>query len=447
MHARILIVDDEPNVVSSFASLLADEGLETASAGSAEEAERLCVASDFDLVLLDLQLPGRSGLDFLQSQKGNPTAPKILVISGQADIPAAIQAVRSGAIDFLEKPVPPEKLIASVGAALALAKAEKQRNMMIGVIDQNCQIVGQSRAIKNLLAMITQVAPTDATVLVTGENGTGKELIATRLFLESDRREAPYLKVNCPGIPETLFESELFGHVKGAFTGATRNHPGKFVQADSGTIFLDEIGDLPLPCQAKLLRVIETGEIETLGAENSRVVDVRVICATNQNLAALIAAGKFREDLYYRISVVTIESPPLARRTDDIPLLAGEFLKRFDPAGRMTFTPAAMAYLGTRRFPGNVRQLKNLIERLVILTPNATVDVPDIASHCSGATDESASGELTLADHLSHFERNMIRHTLSECQNNISEAARKLGIDRANLSRKVKEYDLKTNDQ
>jgi len=447
MPARILIVDDEPNIVSSFVSLLTDHGFETSAAVSAEEAERKCAGADFDLILLDLQLPGQSGLEFLQGLKDNPAAPKVLVISGQADIPAALQAVRSGAVDFLEKPVPPEKLIASVNAALALATAEKQRNLLIGDIDQQCRIVGQSWAIKNLLATISQVAPTDATVLITGENGTGKELVAMRLFLESRRREAPFLKVNCPGIPETLFESELFGHVKGAFTGATRDHPGKFSQADGGTIFLDEIGDLPRPCQAKLLRVLETGEIETLGSERSRKVDVRVICATNQDLAARIAAGRFREDLFYRISVVAIESPPLARRTDDIPLLAGEFLKRFDPAGRVKFTPAAMAYLGTRSFPGNVRQLKNLIERLVILSPNDTVDVPDIAHHCSESIDNPAGGELTLTDHLRHFEKNLIRQVLSDCHNNISETARRLGIDRANLSRKVKEHGLKTDEQ
>jgi len=445
MSAHILIVDDEPNTLDSFSSLLRDEGHITHTAATAEEATRLCKEQPLDLILLDLQLPGQHGLEFLRELRVNPSAPKTLVISGQADIAAALEAVRLGAVDFLEKPVPPEKLISSVTAALSLAAAEKQRNLMVDEIDEQCRLTGQSEAMRKLLGTIDQVAPTDTTVLITGENGTGKELVATRLFLQSNRREAPFLKVNCPGIPETLFESELFGHIKGAFTGAVKDHPGKFVQADGGTIFLDEIGDLPLSCQAKLLRVLETGEIETLGAEQTHQVNVRVICATNRNIDQLVADGGFRQDLYYRISVFQIEVPSLQSRPDDIPLLAGEFLKRFDPGGTIRFTPTAMAYLGTQRFPGNVRQLKNLIERLTILFPAGIVDIDDIATQFgdSNRVALQQNEDTSLSRQIAHFEANLIQNTLKECDGNISEVARRLKIDRANLSRKIKDYHLK----
>ena len=353
MAPRILIVDDEPNITRSFSSLLKDEGHETVAVASAEEAARKQIRQPFDLILLDLQLPGMSGIEFLKQLRQGGSQTLVLVISGQADIPTAIEAVRLGAVDFLEKPVQPEKLITSAKAALALAAANRQRTMLVEDIDSRNRLIGQSTAIKRTLAIIGQVAPTDTTVLIRGENGTGKELIATRLYLESKRRDRPFIKVNCPGVPETLFESELFGHLKGSFTGAVKDHPGKFQLADSGTIFLDEIGDLPLPCQAKLLRVLESGEVETLGSEEKRTVDVRVICATNRDLESLIRNEKFRQDLYYRVSVFTVAVPPLRDRLDDIPLLAGEFLRRFDPSGATVLSTDALSYLSTIDYPGN----------------------------------------------------------------------------------------------
>jgi len=449
MSSRILIVDDEASILSSFASLLRDEGYRTESAESAEKAVKSLKSSDIDLILLDLQLPGQSGLEFLRELRENPLAPKVLVVSGHADIAAALDSVRLGAIDFLEKPVPPEKLIASVSAALALVTAERQRSLLVSELDDRCRIIGRSASVQGLLKAISQVAPTNTTVLITGKNGTGKELVATRLYLESKRREQPFLKVNCPGIPETLFESELFGHVKGAFTGAVRDHPGKFVQADGGTIFLDEIGDLPLACQAKLLRALETGEIETLGQEQSRQVSVRVICATNRDLENLVAERKFREDLFYRISVFVIKVPPLSARLDDVPLLAGEFLSRFDPAGGTRLSAAALAFLGTLSYPGNVRQLKNIIERLTILHPSRTVEIEDISEETSSSLlrmNDSLPKTASLSDQLSLFEKRLLEKTLQECSGNISEAARHLRVDRANLSRKIREMGLKTGD-
>ena len=442
---KILIVDDEPNITLSFSSLLTDEGYGSVTAGSAEEALRKIDQSDISLMLLDLNLPGQSGIDLLAELRDNSAAPLVLVISGQSDIPTAIEAVRLGAIDYLEKPVAPEKLISSVRSALMLAEARRQRNLMVSDLDDQSRIHGNSRAVKVMLQDIERAAPTDATVLVIGENGTGKELVATRLFLQSDRRDKPFVKVNCPGIPQTLFESELFGHRKGAFTGAVKDYPGKFVLADGGTIFLDEIGDLPSDCQAKLLRVLETGEVETLGATEKCQVDVRVVCATNRNLAKLVSEGSFREDLYYRISVLVIDVPPLRKRPEDIPILTGEFLKRFDPSQRTQLSPEALAVLATLEYPGNVRQLKNIIERLTILARHDRIEPQDIMTHAPPTirSDGSKDSDISLAEKMRRFEAQLIKKALDDCSNNISAAAKKLGVDRANLSKKIKELGLK----
>jgi len=445
MPTRILIVDDEPNITSSFSSLLNDEGYQTNTAASAEQALKLCGRADFALILLDLNLSGISGIEFLKRLSEEPPAPMVLVISGQSDIPVALEAIRLGAIDYIEKPVPPEKLISSVRTALMLAEANRQRSLLVEEIDRQSQIVGKSRAIKKLLGTIDQAAPSEATILISGENGTGKELVATRVFLQSGRREQPFIKVNCPGIPETLFESELFGHKKGAFTGAVKDYPGRFVLADRGTIFLDEIGDLPLECQAKLLRVLETGEVETLGATDRRQVDVRLICATNRELPRLVADKEFREDLYYRISVLPIQVPPLRERLDDVPLLVGEFQKRFDPADTTSLSPEAMAYLTTLDYPGNVRQLKNMVERWTIMCHGRTVTVEDLEHRFPDLPlpDRATAADRSLAEKVAAFERHLIQSALAQCRGNISEAARMLGVDRANLSRKIKELGLK----
>lgn len=449
MGGRILIVDDEPNILVSFSSLLKDEGHNPVTVGTAEAAARRCQASSFDLILLDLQLPGKSGMAFLRELKSDPLAPRVLVISGQADIATALEAVRLGAVDFMEKPVQPEKLIASVSSALALVTADKQRALLVDEMDAGCQIVGRSPAMMKMLHEIDQVAPTDTTVLITGENGTGKELVATRLYLQSKRRDRPFLRVNCPAIPETLFESELFGHRRGAFTGAVRDQPGKFEQADGGTIFLDEIGELPAASQAKLLRVLESGELETIGADETRRVDIRVICATNRNLGRLVEEGKFREDLFFRVSVIVIEVPRLSDRVDDIPLLAGEFLRRLDPSGRTRLSASAIASLAAMRYPGNVRQLKNIIERLTILFPDRTVQTEDITDWPDRIDNlpPSADERLALSERVNLFEKRVIEQTLRECKGNISEAARQLKADRANLSRKIRDMGLKTGDQ
>jgi len=445
MPQKILIVDDEPNITLSFSSLLQDEGYQTTTASTAEEAIDRCLETSFDLILLDLHLPGQSGIDFLKSIKEELHPPMVLVVSGQSDIPTALQAIKLGAVDYLEKPVQPEKLISSVGSSLMLADANRQRNLMVGEIDQSSQIIGNSKAVKKLLKVITQAAPSQATILITGENGTGKELVATRIYLESQRRDKPFIKVNCPGIPTTLFESELFGHAKGAFTGAVKDYPGKFVLADGGTIFLDEIGDLPLECQAKLLRVLETGEVETLGSVQKHLVDVRVICATNKNLREFVREGKFREDLFYRISVFLVEVPPLRDRLDDIPLLVGVFLKRFDPTQTTRLSAEALAYLTTLDYPGNVRQLKNIIERLTILFHDRTVEVDELVAHVVPcAPPGSLRGHTSsLSEKIADFEKYLIKKTLDDSGGNISEAARLLRIDRANLSKKIKELKLK----
>ncbi len=444
MQNRILIIDDEPNITSSFASLLTDEGHLAEGASDAETGLKRIARSRYDLVLLDLNLPGLSGIEFLKRIKGEPTAPMVLVISGQSEIGIALEAMKLGAVDYLEKPVAPERLISSVRATLMLMQAERQRSIMADEVDAGSQMIGQSASMKQLSSVISQAAPTDVTVLIEGENGTGKELVATRIYLESRRRDRPFVKVNCPGIPETLFESELFGHRKGAFTGAVKDYPGKFVLADGGTIFLDEIGDLPRSCQAKLLRVLETGEVETLGATDCHLVDVRVIAATNRNLSELIAQAQFREDLFYRLSVFQIKAPPLRERTDDIPLLVGEFLRRFDPSSQTTLSGDALAYLTTLGYPGNVRQLKNIIERLTIVAHGRTINLEELTSQPgSGTPAAPAPNAASLAEQLRTFEKNLLQTTLQRCKGNISEAARLLEVDRSNLSRKIKEFGLK----
>jgi two-component system nitrogen regulation response regulator NtrX len=439
----ILIVDDEPKILQSFSSLLTDEGYSCETAESAEEASQRIGRRIFDLILLDIQLPKESGLEFLRRIRSEGYPAEVLVISGAADIPMALEAIKLGAVDFLEKPVPPERLLSSINAALQLAAANRQRHLQLARIEDESPMVGVSPAMVRLRQAIADMAPTNSTVLITGENGTGKELVATHLFLESDRRDKPFVKVNCPGIPETLFESELFGHVKGAFTGAVRDYPGKFVLADGGTLFLDEIGDLPLTCQAKLLRVLETGEVETLGAPQTRTVDVRIICATNRDLKGAVDDGSFRADLYYRISVLMLKVPSLAERCDDIPLLAGEFLRRFDPKGATSFSADAIAWLSTQPHPGNVRQLKNLVERMCILKAGREITRPMLEADPVLDDHTPDSQPLSLAEHLAQFEKSLITETLRLSNGNISEAARRLGTDRSQLSRKIRDMGLK----
>jgi DNA-binding NtrC family response regulator len=445
MAHKILIVDDEPNILRSFSSLLNDVGYETRTAESAAKATNVLTGWEPDLILLDLQMPGQSGLDFLRTLKKDIITPLVLVISGQADIPMALEAIKLGAVNFLEKPVPPEKLLAGVRSSLLLADANRQRLQFVDDLDDRSRIIGRSKVIRNLLETVNRVAPTNTTVLICGANGTGKELVATRLYLNSTRRDKPFIRVNCPGIPETLFESELFGHVKGAFTGAVKDYPGRFVLADGGTLFLDEIGDLPLNCQAKLLRVLETGEVETLGADRVKNVDVRLICATNRDIPRLVDEGRFRQDLYYRISVFLIRVPPLSERSEDIPLLVGEFLKRFDPSGNTRLSADGIACLSGLDYPGNVRQLKNIIERLTILYRDRTIETGDIAAHAEGKSisDDPYGETQALSEKVSRYEKQIIENTLASCGGNISETARKLKVDRANLSKKIKELGIK----
>ncbi|MDF1543750.1 MAG: sigma-54 dependent transcriptional regulator [bacterium] len=452
MNTRILIVDDEPNIVSSFSDLLKDEGFRISGAGSIAEGERLLSGQWFDLVLLDLNFPESSGLELLQQIGRLPNGPAVIVISGQSEVGTAIEALKLGAADYLEKPVDPRRLTATVKNVVAWHNAKKQQRQMIEEIDGQSKLLGESQSMNRLRSLIDSAAPHDAAVLITGENGTGKELVATRLHLHSNRRDKPFIKVNCPGIPPALFESELFGHKKGSFTGAVKDYPGKFRLADGGTILLDEIGDLPRECQAKLLRALETGEIETIGAIELDIVDVRVICATNRDLNDAVKRGEFREDLYYRISVLSIEVPALRDRSSDIPFLAESFLHRFDPSGSTTLTPDAAAFLSRQQFPGNVRELRNLMERLTIFHRGARISISqlDVASQTENtnrSVNEKAGETKSLAESVNQYERQLIAFTLKQCDNNISRAARALKVDRANLSRKIKELGLRDRDQ
>ncbi|MCK4372456.1 MAG: sigma-54-dependent Fis family transcriptional regulator, partial [candidate division Zixibacteria bacterium] len=440
MQNRILIIDDEPNITSSFASLLTDEGHLAEGASDAETGLKRIERNRYDLVLLDLNLPGLSGIDFLKRIKGKPTAPMVLVISGQSEIAVALEAMKLGAVDYLEKPVAPERLISSVRAALMLLQAERQRSIMADEVDAGSQMIGQSASMRQLSSVISQAAPTDVTVLIEGENGTGKELVATRIYLESRRRDRPFVKVNCPGIPETLFESELFGHRKGAFTGAVKDYPGLLEMADGGTLFLDEIAELDGNLQSKLLRVIQEKTFERVGGRRQITADVRLIAATNRRLKRMVDEGGFREDLFYRLNTFPLELPPLRERPADIPALARAFLGRAAKEfGKppLELSEEAMECLMGYNWPGNVRELENAIERAVILAQNSNIEVTDLPHQNLPLARSALPGKR-----LKEAEKNHILNILTETEGNYSEAARILGISRMTLYNKAREYGI-----
>jgi two-component system nitrogen regulation response regulator NtrX len=463
---EILVVDDEPNIRASLEGILGDEGYRAVGVESGEEALRLLRGGATpDLVILDVWLPGMDGLQVLEEMKRTHPDLGVLVISGHGTIETAVRATKLGAYDFIEKPLSLDKTLLTVRHALDQQRLERENLALRASLERRQEIVGESAAIRALTAQVLSAAPSNGRVLIRGESGTGKELIARAIHRHSLRRDQPFVEVNCAAIPEELIESELFGHERGAFTGATTKRRGKFELAHGGTIFLDEVGDMSLKTQAKVLRVLEEQTFERVGGSEGLSVDVRVIAASNKDLEAEIRRGTFREDLYYRLNVVPFEVPPLRERPEDIPLLARHFLRAFcREYGKRekALSPEALELLGQYPWPGNVRELRNAMERMVIMVPTETIQAFDLqpslrprpappeaggaagAGPPPGAAPEPAAlgdGE-SLREARDRFEREYILRRLREHHWNITRTAERLGIERSNLHRKLKAYGI-----
>jgi two-component system, NtrC family, nitrogen regulation response regulator NtrX len=448
--AKILIVDDEASIREALRQLFEYEEHEVALAGQAAEAMERFGAFVPDLVFLDVMLPGIDGMEILARIRERDPGALVVMISGHGTIETAVEATRRGAHDFLEKPLDSDRLLLTVRNALALRGLSASVERLRSEVEDRHQIVGRSHALRQVLERIERVAPTDARVLITGENGTGKELVARAIHRLSARRDAPFVEVNCAAIPSELIESELFGHIRGSFTGAVSDRAGKFEQASGGTLFLDEVGDMAPAAQAKVLRVLEEGVVTPVGGQRSVKVDVRVLSATNKRVEEEIASGGFREDLYYRLNVVPIVIPPLRERRDDIPLLIQHFVDRMaraDGLAPRTFAAEAVARLRELPWPGNVRELRNTVERLLILSSGAEVRVEDVERLVGGRGSGGGLGDEllsapTLVEFRERAERAYLLHRLRETDWNVSETARVLDMPRSNLYKKIEKYAL-----
>jgi DNA-binding NtrC family response regulator len=435
MKQRILIIEDEEKLRRVLQLQLASAGFEVEQAGTAEQA--LPLLDRADLILTDLKLPGMSGLDLLALiQRQNSHAP-VIMMTAHGSVEVAVQAMKSGAADFVLKPFALDHLMTLVHKALEVRGLKDENRKLKEELGRRYEfdnIIGRSPQMQEIFAAVLRVAPTRATVLLTGESGVGKDLIARAIHFHSPRKDLPLVKINCTALPENLMESELFGYEKGAFTGATTSKPGKFEQADTGTVFLDEIGDVPLPVQVKLLRVLQERELERLGSNKTLRIDVRMIAATNQDLRAALEQGTFREDLYYRLNVVPIEIPPLRERKQDIPPLANHFVQKLAPDLGVvveSITAAGMERLLEYSWPGNVRELENVIERSLVMATAKQLDAKDIRLDLPRARMNSST-ELGLPEGMSldQYEQELIKQALKKANGNKSQAARLLGLTR-----------------
>jgi len=445
---HILVVDDEPAIQAALRGVFEDEGYRVSVAGTGSDALALLADEAPDLVFLDIWMPGIDGLDTLAAIKRVRPDVTVVMISGHATIETAVKATRLGAYDFIEKPLSLEKTLLTVTRALDYARLERENATLRERLDRRAEIIGDSPAMRALRAQIATAAPSNGRVLVHGENGSGKELVARAIHALSARRDAAFVEVNCAAIPEELIESELFGHERGAFTGALARRRGRFEVADGGTLFLDEIGDMSLKTQAKVLRALEEQAFERVGGKDTIKVDVRVIAASNRDLAALIAAGGFRDDLYYRLNVIPIEVPALRARKDDIPLLIDHFIGIFcaENGRRLKrVSGEALAYFLAYDWPGNVRELRNMVERLVIMTPGDVIDVADLPVPLRPKPEVGTSvdaREKSLKEARDNFERAYILAELRAHDWNMTRTADRLGIERSHLYRKVKLYGI-----
>jgi two-component system nitrogen regulation response regulator NtrX len=447
-RAAILIVDDEKGVQSSLQGILEDAGFDAEGVSNGEECLTCIARKEYAVVLLDIWLPGMDGIQVLEQIRKTAPATCVIMISGHASIEAAVRATKLGAFDFVEKPLSLEKILLVVKNALHQRSLEVENRLLREQIEQTYVMIGDSVPMQALRQQIAFAAPTNGRVLICGENGTGKELVAHLLHLHSHRRDQPFIEMNCAAIPEELIESELFGHVKGSFTGATDDKEGKFSQADGGTLFLDEVGDMSSKTQAKVLRVLEEQRFTPVGGNASMRVDVRVIASTNKELEKEIEAGNFREDLYYRLNVIPFQLPPLRERKEDIQELARYFLQDF--AGKYarkppTLTRKALEILENYFWPGNVRELRNIMERFIIMTPQQRLDVYDLPEEILQRTILAVpepGDAASLQDAREKFERSFILQKLVEHKGNVARAAQMLQIERSNLYRKMRQLGI-----
>jgi len=444
----ILLVDDEAGVRSALSGVLRDEGYVVEAVDSGEACLDRALRAPYDLIILDIWLPGMDGLATLAKLAERRVDAPVVMISGHGNIESAVRAIKMGAFDFIEKPLSLEKTVLVVKNALRQRLLEAENRELRATVDRRLTMIGESYVMGQLREQVAMAAPTNGRVLIYGENGTGKEMVARSIYALSRRRGGPFIEVNCAAIPEELIESELFGHVKGAFTGAVGDRRGKFELADGGTLFLDEIGDMSLKTQAKVLRALQEQVVEPVGGTASVTVNVRVIAATNKDLPSEIRAGRFREDLYFRLNVIPIFVPPLRDRESDIPLLAEHFMTEFAREyGRRPkrLDPGAAAGLRSYRWPGNVRELRNVIERLMIMVPGDTITLADLAFLDTGAVAAVEPGEgpqRPLHEAREAFEREYILRALAAQHGNISRTAEVLGVERSNLYRKMRAFGI-----
>ncbi len=448
MGARILVVDDEQGVREALRQVLEFEGHQVRGASSGGEA--ITVYPEFrpHLVFLDVKMAGLDGLETLARLRRLDDRAQVVMISGHGTVATAVEATQKGAFDFLEKPLDTDRLLVTIRNALGRVDLLEENERLRESVNARYAIVGDSPPLKAVLDTVAKVGPSDARVLITGENGSGKELVARAIHEHSARREQPFVEVNCAAIPAELIESELFGHMKGSFTGAVSDRAGKFEVADGGTLFLDEVGDMSSAAQAKVLRVLEEGVVTRIGSSRPLEVDVRVLAATNKDLDEEIAAGRFREDLYYRLNVVPIAVPPLRQRLEDIPALVEHFVSRLTSrAGTpfRRFLPEAVQVLQARPWPGNIRELRNAVERLLILAPRREIGAADVARLLPDGTrgrpqDLPASG--TFEEFRQHAEREFLLARLRQYNWNVAETARVIDMPRSNLYKKIEKYQL-----
>ncbi|HEX5063825.1 MAG TPA: sigma-54 dependent transcriptional regulator [Kofleriaceae bacterium] len=443
-RSTILVIDDEPNILTTVRRSLELEGYAVEVAGGGAAGLAKLVEHDIDLVLLDVMMPGETGLEVLPKLRAAKPDVMVVMMSGNATIETAVQATKGGAFDFIEKPLSGDKLLITVQNTLAYARLRYENQRLRGRAQTDFAMIGKGAAMRGIFDKVSKTAPTTGRVLITGENGTGKELVARAIHEHSKRADGPFVKLNCAAIPSELIESELFGHEKGAFTGATQQRRGKFELADGGTLFLDEVGDMNPNAQAKVLRVLQENELERVGGGETIKVDVRVVAATNKDLQAEIAASRFREDLYYRLAVVPIELPPLRARREDIPTLVEHFLEQVcadNDRRKKKVASGALTLLMQHDWPGNVRELKNVVERLAILTGDAEViteaDVGDALPRVKAVKSEFARG-TPFKDLVAAAERDIIVAALDANDHHVSNTARELQLERSHLYKKMR---------